>query len=324
MARFVICGRPGARHRCWLVAALIVAATATAACGGNDSDDGPSGEPSTTATTPATKLEADVDVGARTMHLVCVGPLETGEPTILLEAGGGGDYLSWGQILDVMQPTHRLCAYDRAGLGQSDPPAEASRTAGDQAADLHALLDAADVSGPFVLGAHSDGATVATLFTQAYPEDVAGLLFVEPRGPHVSKMFKNALGERAADEPASVTEFRDQLETFETDPSLNPEHLHLQKSFAQAAAAVDEHGPLFGDRPVVVLSAETTPGPQLGLPPRLARTIDRIWAAGQQELADESTAGLRETVSGTGHEIQVDKPSAVVDALERILDALAT
>ena len=136
--------------------------------------------------------------------------------------------------------------------------------------------------------------------------------------------WRDALPSPAADEPASVTDFRDELETFETDPSLNPEHLHLRPSFAEAAAALDAPGPLFGDRPVVVLSAETTPGSQSGLPPDLATTIDEIWAAAQQELADESTAGSLETVSGAGHEIQVDQPPAVIDALERILDDLAT
>ena len=170
-----------------------------------------------------------------------------------------------------------------------------------------------------MIGAHSYGATVATLFTQAYPDDVVGLLFVDPQSPRVTAGWRDALPAPAADEPASVTDFRDELETFETDPSLNPEHVHLRPSFAEAAAALDAPGPLFGDRPVVVLSAETTPGPQLGLPPDLAKTIDDIWAAGQQELADESTAGSLETVSGAGHEIQVDQPPAVIDALERIL-----
>ncbi len=286
------------------------------------------GAPASTAPSPttsaSTELVADVDVGGRTMHLVCVGPTDTGEPTILLEAGGGGDYLTWAEILPEMQSTHRLCAYDRAGLGQSEPPAEASRTAADQVADLRALLDAAGVSGPFVIGAHSDGATVATLFTQAYPDEVVGLLFVDPRGPRVSARWRDALPAPAADEPASVTDFRDGLETFETDASLNPEHIHLRTSFAEAAEALDVPGPLFGDRPVVVLSAETTPGPQLGLPPNLAKTIDDLWVAGQQELADESTAGSLETVSGAGHEIQVDQPPAVIAALERILDDLAT
>jgi pimeloyl-ACP methyl ester carboxylesterase len=299
---------------------LALLSVVIAACSG--------GAPASTAPSPSTsastELDVDVDVGGRTMHLVCVGPTDTGEPTILLEAGGGGDYLSWGEILDMMQSTHRLCAYDRAGLGQSEPPTEPSRTAADQVADLRALLDGARVNGPFVIGAHSDGATVATLFTQAYPDEVVGLLFVDPRGPRVTAQWLDALPAPEPDDPASVTDFRDGLETFETDPSMNPEHLHLQASFAEAAAALDMRGPLFGDRPVVVLSAEMTPGPQLGLPADLATMIDEIWATGQQELADESTAGSLETVSGAGHEIQVDQPPAVIVALERILDDLAT
>ncbi|HEY6608404.1 MAG TPA: alpha/beta hydrolase, partial [Candidatus Limnocylindria bacterium] len=188
--------------------------------------------------------------------------------------------------------------------------------------DLRALLEGAGVSGPFVIGTHSDGATVATLFTDAYPDEVVGLLFVDPRGPRVTAGWLDALPEPDPDEPSSVTEFRDALETFETDPSLNPEHLHLQASFAEALAALEASGPLFGDRPVVVLSAETTPGPRLELPAELAMSIDEIWAAGQQDLADESTAGSVELVPGAGHEIQADQPAVVIDALERILDAL--
>ncbi len=258
------------------------------------------------------------------MHLVCVGPTDTGEPTILLEAGGGGDYLTWDHILPVMQSTHRLCAYDRAGLGRSEPPAEASRTTADQVADLRALLDAAGVTGPFVIGAHSYGANVAIVFTQAHPEDVVGLLFVDPQSPRVDERFREVLPAPAADEPAGVTDFRDQLETFDDDPSLNPEHLHLWPSFEEAASALDAPGPLFGDRPVVVLSAERSPGTELGLPPDLATTVDEIWFAAQQELADESTAGSLQAVSGAGHEIQFDRPQAVIQALERIVNDLVT
>jgi pimeloyl-ACP methyl ester carboxylesterase len=287
-----------------------------------------SGAPAPSVPTPGasatTEFVADVDVGGRTMHLVCVGPTDTGEPTILLEAGGGGDHLSWAEIVSVMQSTHRLCAYDRAGLGQSGPPAEASRTAADQTADLRALLDGAGVSGPFVIGAHSYGATVAILFTQAHPGDVSGLLFVDPQSPHVDARFRDALPAPAAGEPASVAEFRDVLLTFNDDPSLNPEHLHLWPSLNAAAAALDGPGPLFEDRPVVVLHAERSPGTEMGLPPDLAETIDDLWIAAQQELADESTGGSFEIVPGAGHEIQVDQPSAVTDALERILDDLAS
>src|SRR5580765_4910419 len=124
--------------------------------------------------------------------------------------------------------------------------------------------------------------------------------------------------------PAGVTDFRDQLETFDDDPSLNPEHLHLWPSFEEAASELDAPGPLFGDRPVVVLSAERSPGTELGLPPDLATTVDEIWFAAQQELADESTAGSLQAVSGAGHEIQFDRPQAVIQALERIVNDLVT
>jgi pimeloyl-ACP methyl ester carboxylesterase len=223
-----------------------------------------------------------------------------------------------------MQSTHRLCAYDRAGLGASDPPAEASRLAADQVADLRAMLDAAGVSGPFVVGSWSYGATVATLFTKAYPNDVVGLLFVDPQSPGVVAKWQDALPAPTDDEPASVTSLRKEFDTFYDDPSQNPEHVHLLPSLAEAAAALEAPGQLFGDRPVVVLSAGSTPATQQGLPPDLATTLQDLWIDAQQELADESTSGTRETVPGAGHAIQVEKPQAVIDALEDVLADLAT
>lgn len=265
----------------------------------------------------------DVRVGSRTMHLVCVGPTDTGEPTIVLVAGGAGDHLSWDAILDRMQSTHRLCAYDRAGAGKSEPPTEASRTFADEVGDLRALLDAAGVRGPFVIGSHSVGANHAILFTDAFPSEVVGLLFVDPQSPRADERFLKALPARRANEPAKIAEFRESLETFSNDPSLNPGHVHLRPSFEAAASALDKPGPLFGDRPVVVLSAEATPGHQSGLPRDLAKEIDEIWAAAQQELAAESAEGSLEKVSGAGHFIQKDEPRVVIDALEMILKALA-
>lgn len=123
-----------------------------------------------------------------------------------------------------MQATHRLCAHDRAGLGLSEPPTEASRTAADQVTDLHALLEAGSVRGPFVIGAHSFGATIATLFTQAYRDDIVELVFVDPQGPRAYVGWLDALPAETAEEPKGVADLRDDLETFPTDPSLNPEH----------------------------------------------------------------------------------------------------
>ena len=293
-----------------------------AACGGTAvASSAPSAAPLTGASS-ATELVADVDVGGRTMHLVCVGPTDTGEPTILLEAGGGMDYGSWSQVLTGMQAKHRLCAYDRLGLGASSQPKEASRTAADQAADLHALLAAAGVKGTFVVGAHSFGAIIATLFTQAYPDDVVGMVFVDPQAPRQSAAFLKALPPASADESSAVKGIREVLEDFETDPSQNPEHVAVRESGAKASAALDAAGPLFGDRPVIVLSAGRPPPDFSSMPPDVSKALLAARAAAQQELADESTAGSLETVPGAGHNIQVENPPAVIDALEKVLAAV--
>jgi len=253
------------------------------------------------------------------MHLVCVGAATSGEPTILLEAGGGLGYDSWGDVLTGMQAKHRLCAYDRLGLGSSSQPKEASRTAADQAADLHRLLEAAGVKGPFVVGAHSFGAIIATLFTQAYADDVRGLVFVDPQAPRQSAAFLKALPPASADESSAVKDIRDVLEDFETDPSQNPEHVAIRDSGAKASAALDAAGPLFGDRPVVVLSAGNPPPDFASMPAEVSNALVAAHTAVQQELASESTAGSFQTVPDVGHNIQAEKPAVVIAALEKVL-----
>jgi pimeloyl-ACP methyl ester carboxylesterase len=72
----------------------------------------------------------------------------------------------------------RVCLYDRAGMGQSvpPPPFTAPRTAADVVADLHALLEAADVPGPFVLAGQSAGGAFVQLYARTYPDQVAGVV----------------------------------------------------------------------------------------------------------------------------------------------------
>jgi pimeloyl-ACP methyl ester carboxylesterase len=277
---------------------------------------GASTAPSASATT---ELVADVDIGGRTLHLVCVGPTDIGEPTVLLEAGLGAPYGAWSDILVSMRDAHRVCAYDRAGLGMSEPAPTAARTARDVAADLDALIDAAALDGPFVVGAHSFGAQTMSVFAETDAQDVAGFVFVDPRGPRVSGGWLDALPAPAADEAAAIAANRDELTTFEADPSLNDEHLDLTATATEAMAALDAAGPLFGDRPVVVLSAADTKSSWADLPPDLAATFDSIWLAGQQELAEESTSGTLTVVPDSGHEIQAEQPAAVIEALESVL-----
>ncbi|MFC3069896.1 alpha/beta fold hydrolase [Phenylobacterium soli] len=112
----------------------------------------------------------------RRLNLVCMGQ---GGPTVLFEAGGS----DWSAIWALVQPAvgrgTTACAYDRAGLGYSDPAA-APRSPIAVVEDLHALVSAAGLARPLVLVGHSLGGFDAKLYATLYPEDIAGLVLLDP------------------------------------------------------------------------------------------------------------------------------------------------
>ena len=116
-----------------------------------------------------------VEVNGYKMHIDCSG---SGSPTVVLEAGQGGDWIEWQMVQPGLSQTTRVCSYDRAGLGWSEPqPGE--RDAIHIAAQLHALLAAAGEHPPYVLVGASAGALHVRQFASNFPSDVAGMVFVD-------------------------------------------------------------------------------------------------------------------------------------------------
>ena len=97
----------------------------------------------------------------------------------ILEAGIAASSLSWSLVQPHVAKFTRVCSYDRAGLGWSDPDRE-SYTLERSLNDLHSLLSAADVPAPYVLVGHSYGALLIRAFAARYPNSVAGLVLVDP------------------------------------------------------------------------------------------------------------------------------------------------
>ncbi len=123
-----------------------------------------------------------VDVGGRTMHLLCTGANLDGRPTVILEQGGGGNALAWFQVQPALAQTTRVCSYDRAGQGWSDP-GPLPRDGAHIAQDLHTLLTAAGIPGPYVLAGHSYGGVFIRSYAAQYPADVAGLVLLDSAHP---------------------------------------------------------------------------------------------------------------------------------------------
>lgn len=116
-----------------------------------------------------------VDVGGHRLHLRCAG---SGTPTVLLESALGETGGYWGWISPAIASDTRVCVYDRAGRGWSDP-ASLPQDGVAVATDLHNLLDRAQVPGPFLLVGHSSGAQYVRIFAGRYPEQVAGMVLLD-------------------------------------------------------------------------------------------------------------------------------------------------
>lgn len=120
-----------------------------------------------------------VDIGSHRLHIRCAGQ---GMPTVIFDAALGGSSLSWSLVQPAIARVTRACSYDRAGFGWSDA-GPMPRTAGRIVDELYELLRVDAVPRPYLLVGHSFGGLVMRLFTSRHPDDVAGLVLIEPAIP---------------------------------------------------------------------------------------------------------------------------------------------
>jgi pimeloyl-ACP methyl ester carboxylesterase len=265
------------------------------------------------------------------MYLMCRGE---GGPTVVLEAGAGNDADTWDSVVlgpDAEQTAvlpgvagfTRVCAYDRPGTmldpdrrSRSDP-APMPRGAADMVADLHALLGAAAIPGPYVLAAHSFGGLVARLYAATYPDEVVGLVLVDASHEDYNTAMKEALTPEqwAAMERLSA----------QTPPDL--ERMDTDASFAQLRTAAAAQ-PL-PSLPLVVLSrgipmsAELPPEMLSELPPDFPwDTFETVWQELQADLAALVPGARQVIATESGHYVQIQQPQLVIDAARQVVEAV--
>ena len=302
----------------------VVVAVALLVGGCAEDTDRPSSDAETTSSPSGGAEEIarsgeKVDIGGRSLYLECWGEPVNDEPTVLLISGQGPPTSYWDLMAgEFAAEGHHLCGYDRAGVGGSDFAPELRRTTADQVTELVALLDAADLEEPLVVVAHSLGSLPALGLVGRAPERVAGVVLVDPWGPRVSDATRAALPPETPNESPDLAEERRSLNDFMLDPAQNPEHLLLQACNDEAVSLLDEPGPAFGDLPVIVLQAPLPKRPA-GLPRAYDAVARAAWVDANEEFAGESTNGTVIEVEDTGHDIHVDQPEVVTDAIRDVM-----
>lgn len=112
-------------------------------------------------------------------HRLYVVEKGSGTPTVLFEAGIAATHLNWHHIQEKVARFTSTASYDRSGLGWSSP-CRTARTPGNITAELHAMLQSAGIKPPYILVGHSFGGLVMRRYAVTYPEDVAGVVLIDP------------------------------------------------------------------------------------------------------------------------------------------------
>jgi pimeloyl-ACP methyl ester carboxylesterase len=257
-----------------------------------------------------------VDVGGYSLHIYCMGE---GSPPVVIDVGFGDSYTNWRAIQEEMAQDTRVCAFERAGYGQSDPGPE-PRHSQQVANELRLLLERAGIEGPYVLVGHSLGGLNAQVFAALYPDLVAGAVLLDPpplgfitgeRFPELHQMVEQetagllAVAERARE--ATDPEEKARASYYQT---LASEHAMMVADSAKQVAAIDS----FGDMPLIVL-ASGQPNPVFG---DSAEAFQKFWNQQNQALATKSTEGTYILAKESGHNLYADVPDVVLDSVRQV------
>ena len=278
-------------------------------------------------TRPAPGVILEVD-GVR-LHANCTG---SGSPTVVLESGLGDSSLVWAEVQHRLAARHRVCSYDRAGIAWSAAGAEWDWQIGMR--QLRGLLAAAGERPPYVLVGHSSGVNYMRLYALSHPEEVAGLVLIEPPilaevPPGVVLLLKAARASIGALSRLCVIRLLGKLNLMQilSAGSTPPQQLSEAAGFVYGPgsirAAMREISALpetirqmnelsvpgaLGSMPVCVVAAR----PASGAPAALVE--------GQEAIAALSTRGRVITAEGS-HFIHYDHPELIVSAVENVLEA---
>lgn len=269
-----------------------------------------------------------VDVGGHRLHINCMG---SGSPAVVIEAGWGDWSETWVPVEQDVAETTRVCTYDRAGLGWSEP-GPLPRDAAQIAKELDTLLHNANIPGPYVLVGHSLGGLPVRVFAHAYPADVAGVVLIESMSP---RQFSQPAGPAASAPPSGPQHlsFPAELARFGIirilarplgifgealhedayySRAVRPGHIqaYLDEGRGLPASAVEADAVKdFGNVPLIVLTARKSDQP-------------RGWQAMQTEFLQLSTNSQQLFAEKSGHNIELEEPEAAVAAIVEMVQQL--
>ena len=250
-----------------------------------------------------------IDVGGRRLALTCSG---RGSPVVVLETGLGAESNEWATVQRAIQVLTRVCSYDRAGRGTSDR-ASSPRNAAEMVDDLHQLLVAAEVTGPYVLVGQSFGGLLMRLYASRYRDEVAGLVLVDPMHEDQFDVFGEMFPPPTPADPLALQQTRAFWTGGWRKPGSTQERVDLVSSIAQVRRVVS-----LGDIPLHVITAGTFLNQSL-IPSARRMELQRRWEDLHKQFLTLSSRATQSIVHASGHFVQRDDPQVVIDAIRAVI-----
>ncbi|MEW8693093.1 MAG: alpha/beta fold hydrolase [Candidatus Thiodiazotropha endolucinida] len=246
--------------------------------------------------------EAGLEMSNSDLESITMG---NGSPTVVFDTGLGDEMTnSWGAIFDEVADITTAFAYNRRGYGNSvfafPGDSISGRSAAEIVNELRATLDSEGLAPPYLLVGHSLGGINMELFAKLYPDQVAGVVFVDPRPVGMTEACIAAIDKESC--------------TF-SEQVLNsmPDHIRSEALGAPESEQLIRGAGNFGDIPVFVLSKSRF---DENATDNIKKDIFQSLLKG---MADQSTRGVYREIPDTGHWIQRDAPEAVIEAIQEII-----
>ena len=239
-----------------------------------------------------------VDIGGFRLRAYTTGQ---GSPTVVFDGGLGERLETWNWVWPEIGKSTRICVYDRAGLGLSEP-GPLPRTSERIVQELRTLLEQSAIAPPYILVGHSSGGLNMRLFAALHPEEVVGLVLVDP----------TPVDFPALDRKLQTEEVRIRRETHLA--LARPANRHEFDAVEQSADQV-RNQPLSPGLPVIVVSSTR---------PEEAVEFRRSWMGMQIDLAERLSATRHIVSQESGHYIQFDEPELVIEAIHEMIDLVGS
>lgn len=289
-----------------------------------------------------------INIGNHRLHIY---PTGEGSPTVIFESGGASWSLDWNLVQTEVAKFTSVCSYDRAGFGWSDSGPK-PRTSEQIVAELHTLLTKAEIKKPYILVGASFGGHTARLFTKKYPDEVVGIVLLDARHEAINSKMPPAwkklevagkgmyqfmllasrlgvlnllgrlMGEKAA--PPIVMKLPHEIRPAYLEVGFQSKYFQSNLDELAASAESDKQLSVTGSLGNIPLTVVRHGIPDLfaSMPAEQAKQSEQVWQELQADLVKLSSNSQMFVAEKSGHGIQIDQPSIVVDVIRQMVETV--